>query len=91
MVNTTVLILNVAMAEWNALKQAKSMAQTFKESMANCKWLAEPETIAARMEICEACPKLKKGKLNWRGCIVCGCGYKRKVSAQYTSCPLEKW
>jgi len=79
------------MAEWSALQQAKSLLGTLAASMKDMKWSADPETVASRMEICEACPKLRKGKVGWRGCVVCGCGYKKLVTAKHKDCPLGKW
>jgi len=78
-------------AEWSALEQAKSVISTIRASFHSAKWIADPETVAARMEICEVCPKLKIGKRGWRGCVVCGCSYRRKVIAHETACPLGKW
>lgn len=79
------------MVEWSAFKRAKSLLGTLAASMSDMTWTADPEIIAERMEICEGCPKLKIGKNDWRGCVVCGCGYKKKVSAKHASCPLAKW
>jgi len=79
------------MAEWSAMQQAKSLLGTLSASLKDMTWTAEPQVIADRMQVCDGCDKLRKGKNNWRGCVVCGCSYKKKVSAKHTTCPLGKW
>ena len=40
-----------------------------------------------RLEVCMACPKLKKSKR----CGKCGCYVPAKVKAPGSTCPLKKW
>jgi len=82
-------------AEMSLIQQAGSILETVRSGLKDGRVLATKEVIETRLAICEACPKLKtktypSGKV-WVGCLVCGCGYKKKVSFHGSKCPLEKW
>jgi hypothetical protein len=51
-----------------------------------------PEIIAAREEICRACPEWDATALNETGrCRQCGCSTWAKLRMATESCPLAKW
>jgi len=50
------------------------------------------ETLAAREEICRACPEWDAAALNGTGrCRQCGCSTWAKLRMATESCPLAKW
>jgi len=83
------------MAEIGIIGQAKSMLDTLRSSLKDGRVLATNEVVETRLKVCEGCPKLKTKTYDdgrvWIGCLVCGCGYKRKVSFHGSKCPLGKW
>lgn len=82
------------MAEMSLVEQAGSILGTIAAGLKDRRVLADEDTVKSRLKICEGCPKLvlkKRRGREWFACLVCGCGYKRKVSFHGSSCPLEKW
>lgn len=78
------------MAEMSLYEQAKSVLQTFRETLKNKNVLADEQTIQERMKICEGCHYLKR-KRGAFACAKCGCNYKRKVAFSGSSCPIGEW
>lgn len=78
------------MAEMNLVQQAGSILATIRDSLKERSLLATTEVVEQRAAICMGCEKLreKRGKYS---CVVCGCGFKKKISISGSSCPLGKW
>jgi len=79
------------MAEMTALEQAKSLLGAMRATLKEGKILASEDVVAERVAICQGCEKLRVDAYQRLQCVVCGCGFKRKVSISGSSCPLKKW
>jgi hypothetical protein len=75
---------------------ADEMAKNLANSMAN--WakkgfkLATSEQVAARLEVCKACPEWDGEALAGTGrCRKCGCSTQAKLRLATEKCPIDKW
>jgi hypothetical protein len=52
--------------------------------------LARPETRRERVDRCNVCPSIRRGKL-FNTCGECGCPIRNKTALPGERCPLGKW
>tara|TARA_R110002051_G_scaffold117326_1_gene190926 strand:+ start:155 stop:586 length:432 start_codon:yes stop_codon:yes gene_type:complete len=67
-------------------QQAKNLAKSVYAHAANGAEKVPEKIYDSRIEVCEGCDKLSKGK-----CSECGCFVKMKAAWGSEECPIGKW
>lgn len=72
---------------------AAGLVETIGRHVADGGRLARPETVAARLAICEACEHFRSSDRRCGGAKGCGCYVDAKTTLRTARCPLEppKW
>jgi hypothetical protein len=70
----------------SVFQQAKNLAKSVYDYAASGAEKAPEKIYKSRIEICEGCDKLSKGR-----CSECGCFVKMKAAWGSEECPIGKW
>ena len=70
----------------SVFKQAKNLAKSAYTHIANGAQKVPEKIYKSRLDVCEGCDKLSKGR-----CSECGCFVKMKASWGLEECPIGKW
>ena len=70
----------------SVFQQAKNLAKSVYDYAASGAEKAPEKIYRSRIEICEGCDKLSKGR-----CSECGCFVKMKAAWGSEECPIGKW
>ena len=70
----------------SVFKQAKNLVKSTYTHIASGAQKVPEKIYKSRLEVCEGCDKLSKGR-----CSACGCFVKTKAAWGSEECPIGKW